>query len=160
MKRSLKSFASIAAVLAMTAAAACSSAVSQTSAPAGKALAIRSQDPSLQWGPCPPILPGDCSITVLHGDPSRPNADVFLRVGGGYTIASHFHTSAERMVLVTGQLQVDYQGTPPAILTPGQYAYGPAKLPHAGKCLSTEPCTLFIAFEGAVDAVAFTGALN
>lgn len=124
------------------------------------ALAIRSQDPSLQWGPCPPILPGDCRIAVLHGDPSRPNADVFLKVGGGYAIASHIHTSAERMVLVTGQLQVDYQGTPATTLTPGQYAYGPARLPHGGKCLSSEPCTLFIAFEGPVDAESFSGALD
>lgn len=136
--------------------AACASA--QTS-PTG-ALAIRAEDPSLQWGPCPPILPGDCKIAVLHGDPSKPNADVFLRVGGGYAIANHVHTSAERMILVSGRLEVKYQGAPKATLTPGQYAYGPAKAAHGGKCLSSEPCTLFIAFEGPVDADAFAGALD
>jgi uncharacterized RmlC-like cupin family protein len=64
------------------------------------------------------------------------------------------------MILVTGQLQVQYKGSAPAMLSPGHYAYGPAKAPHGGKCVSTEPCTLFIAFEGPVDAVAFTGTLD
>ena len=148
----------VAAILVTTALVACASA--QTQPTKEMALAIKAQDSSLQWGPCPPILPGDCHIAVLHGDPSQPNADVFLRVGGGYVIANHSHTSAERMILVTGRLQVDYQGAPATTLSPGQYAYGPAKLGHGGKCLSSEPCTLFIAFEGPVDAVPFTGVLD
>lgn len=41
---------------------------------------------ALQWGPCPPIFPAGCQIAVLNGDPAKPNADVFLRVPGGYTI--------------------------------------------------------------------------
>lgn len=124
------------------------------------ALAIKAEDPSLQWGPCPPILAGDCRIAVLHGDPTQPGADVFLRVGGGYVIASHVHTSAERMILVSGQLQVQYRGMPAVVLTPGQYAYGPAKAPHGGKCIGREACTLFIAFVGPMDAELFNGTLE
>lgn len=115
---------------------------------------------SLQWGPCPAIFPKGCQIAVLNGDPSKPNADVFLRVPGGYTIPAHSHTSAERMVLVEGRLTVTYKGAAAAVLTPGIYAYGPAKLPHDAKCAGSTPCTLFIAFEGPVDAVAFTGSLK
>ncbi len=151
--------AAIATLSTATAIAACAT-PQTTAAKAETPLAIKAQDPSLQWGPCPPILTGDCHIAVLHGDPSRPNADVFLRVGGGYVIAGHTHTSAERMILVSGQLQVQYKGAAPALLTPGQYAYGPAKAPHTGKCVSSEPCTLFIAFEGPVDAEAFAGSLD
>jgi quercetin dioxygenase-like cupin family protein len=109
-------------------------------------------DAPLKWGPCPPIFPAGCEIAVLHGDPAKPNADVFLRVPGGYEIPAHSHTSAERMILVAGQLRVRYQGSPATTLTLGQYAYGPAKLPHHATCLSKESCTLFIAFEGPVDA--------
>lgn len=115
------------------------------------ALAIAASDASLKWGPCPPIFPAGCEIAVLQGDPSKPNADVFLRVPAKYEIPAHWHTSPERMVLVTGRLEVTYKGQAATTLETGTYAYGPAKQPHKGTCVSDDACTLFIAFEGAVD---------
>lgn len=120
----------------------------------------RKANSALSWGPCPALFPKGCQIAVLNGDPSKPNADIFLRVPGGYTIPPHSHSSAERMVLVEGQLTVTYKGSAPSVLTPGTYAYGPASMPHDAKCAGTKPCTLFIAFEGPVDATAFTGSLK
>jgi quercetin dioxygenase-like cupin family protein len=122
--------------------------------PAETPLVIKASDPALKWGPCPPVLPGDCAITVLHGDPAKPNADVFLRVGPGFVLPSHMHTSAERITLVTGDLKLQYKGSAMQTVKAGDYAFGPAKLPHKGKCVSKGPCTLFIAFELPVDAVA------
>ena len=107
----------------------------------------------LQWGSCPPIFEGDCAIAVLHGNPSKPNSDVFLRIGGGTSLPAHYHTSAERMILVSGRLLVDYQGSSPSILEPGSYAYGPPGSVHTAACLGTKACTLFIAFQGPVDAL-------
>lgn len=118
------------------------------------ALSIRADAAELQWGPCPAFLPQGCRIAVLHGDPAQPNADVFFQVPGGAAIASHRHTSPERMVLVEGRLRVQYRGQPAATLEPGGYAYGPAGRSHEATCESTGPCTLFIAFEGPVDAIA------
>ena len=46
------------------------------------------QDPALKWGPCPDFLPKGCAIAVLHGDPGKPNVDVFFKVPAGSTIAS------------------------------------------------------------------------
>jgi len=123
-------------------------------------LAITAADESLAWGGCPPIFPESCAIAVLHGDPGTPNTDVFLRVPGGLGLAAHTHTSAERMVLVAGELDVKYLGSPAATLVPGQYAYGPAALPHQATCTSAETCVLFIAFEGPVDALEYTGPLD
>jgi hypothetical protein len=117
-------------------------------------------DPALKWGPCPPIFPAGCEIALLHGDPAQPNADIFLRVPGGYEIPPHRHSSAERMILVTGKLRVRYEGAPATTLTAGTYAYGPAKLPHQATCLGDEACTLFIAFESAVDAEPLAGGLE
>ena len=111
----------------------------------------------LQWGDCPAIFPPGCKISVLHGNPAEPGADVFLRVPAVYAIPAHSHTSAERMVLVSGQLDVTYAGHPTASLKPGDYAYGPATLPHTARCNGAEACTLFIAFNGAVDALPFAG---
>lgn len=112
------------------------------------------QDPGLAWGPCPAFLPDGCAIAVLQGDPGKDNADVFFKVPGKSTIARHWHTSAERMVLVSGELHVTYDGHDTTILNVGSYAYGPAKLPHSAICVSDEPCVLAIAFESPVDAVA------
>lgn len=117
------------------------------------ALASTSEDAHLKWGPCPAFIPKGCEIAVLHGDPAKDNADVFFRVPANFTIPRHWHTSAERMVLVSGQLQVAYDGQEPVTLKPGMYAYGPAKLPHKATCLKGDSCVLFIAFESPIDAV-------
>lgn len=131
------------------------------SAPTGEqALTLAAADPALKWGACPPVFPAGCEIAVLHGDPTKPGADIFLRVPAQYVIPPHAHTSAERMILVTGELRVTYKGQAPATLAAGSYAYGPAKLPHKAECLSAEPCTLFIAFDSAVDALLHEGALE
>jgi mannose-6-phosphate isomerase-like protein (cupin superfamily) len=116
------------------------------------------KDPQLQWRPCPAFLPRGCRIAVLHGDPAKSNADIFLEVPANSTLASHWHTSAERMVLVSGELHVTYDGHKTAVLKPGSYAYGPAKLPHKAQCRKAGPCVLFIAFESAVDALPNEGA--
>ena len=103
-------------------------------------------------------MPAGCGLAVLHGDPAKPNADVFLRVPANATIPEHWHTSAERMVLVSGELAVRYQKQAEVVLRPGMYAYGPAKLPHTASCRGSAPCVLFIAFESAVDAVPVSAA--
>ena len=110
-------------------------------------------DPQLQWGPCPEGMPEGCGIAVLNGDPARPNADIFLKVPGGAAIPPHAHSSAERMVLVSGELRVTYDGQQETVLRPGSYAYGPASLPHVATCAAGAPCVLFIAFESPVDAI-------
>jgi uncharacterized RmlC-like cupin family protein len=123
-------------------------------------LAKAAADPGLHWGPCPEGMPTGCGIASLHGDPAKPNADIFLRVPGGSAIPPHSHSSAERMILVSGELETKYQGAPAATLRSGHYAYGPAKLPHRAQCRSSEPCILFIAFEGPVDVLPFEGTIE
>lgn len=111
------------------------------------------KDAKLQWGPCPAFMPKGCEIAVLHGDPAKPNADIFFKVPGNVSIPRHWHTSAERMVLVSGRLEVTYDGQGPVVLKPGTYAYGPAKAPHKAFCAKGAACVLFIAFEAPVDAL-------
>jgi quercetin dioxygenase-like cupin family protein len=127
-------------------------AVAPATAPAAEpALSRTIADADLAWGPCPPVFPAGCEIAVLHGDPAKPNADVFFRVPANYSIPHHWHSSAERMVLVSGELSLTYDGHETAILKPGTYAYGPPGAPHRADCANQGPCVLFIAFEGPVD---------
>ncbi len=117
------------------------------------AISWTADDAELQWGACPDFLPAGCAIAVLHGDPSQPNVDVFFKLPARSGIPLHWHTSAERMVLIAGELEVAYQGQDPVRLKPGAYAYGPPGRQHSGQCVSDVPCVLFIAFESALDAV-------
>jgi quercetin dioxygenase-like cupin family protein len=123
----------------------------------GKAFTHTPDSTDLEWTPCPAFMPENCGIAVLQGDPTKHNADVLFRLPSNTTAPHHWHTSAERMVLISGKMQVDYDGQEPVVLQPGTYAYGPARLPHTSLCLSDEDCILFIAFEEPVDAYAAEG---
>lgn len=120
---------------------------------AGTALAFPADDPGLAWGPCPDFMPEGCEIAVLQGDPAGESSDIFFKVPGNSMIPHHRHSSSERMVLVSGQLQVNYDGHEPRTLKPGMYAYGPPELGHSAACAAGEPCILFIAFDAPVDAL-------
>lgn len=111
-------------------------------------------DKDLQWGPCPEFMPAGCEIAVLNGDPAKRNVDVFFKVPANSEIPNHAHTSAERMILVSGEMEVTYEGEETQKLEMGSYAYGPAKKPHSANCGNAGPCVLFIAFEEPLDAYA------
>jgi quercetin dioxygenase-like cupin family protein len=98
-------------------------------------------------------MPEGCTIAVLHGDPAAPNADIFFKVPGGAEIPLHRHTSAERIVLVSGEMDVSYEGQDTVTLRTGDYAYGPPGVPHSASCAPGAPCILFIAFVDPVDAL-------
>ena len=119
-----------------------------------KALASPYTDAAVKWAGCPEFLPKDCALAVLNGDPAKPNSDIWFKLMPGSPLPEHYHTSAERMVLVSGELNIQYTGQDPVVLKPGMYAYGPAKLAHKGSCAAgADPCVVFIAFEGPVDAI-------
>ena len=120
------------------------------------ALAVEPEDSALTWGPCPAFFGEGCHIAVLHGDPARPDTDVLFRLAGQRAFPAHRHTSAERMVLISGELEVVYEGQEPVRLSAGTYAYGPPGRAHRGKCVSAAPCVLFIAFEQPIDAMQVT----
>jgi quercetin dioxygenase-like cupin family protein len=124
----------------------------------GKELAtvVNVDDKEFKWGPAPAFLPKGSELGVVHGDPSKKDADIVLRIPAKSTIPDHWHTSAERMILLSGELTVTYAGQAPATLKAGSYAFGPAKTHHSGVCVSEVPCVLFVAFVGPVDAFPVT----
>ena len=110
------------------------------------------EDGDLKWNPCPDFMPESCRIAVIQGNPAEPNADVFFKMKGNTSVPNHWHHSAERMVLISGEMQVQYESQEPVVLMEGDYAYGPPQKPHTASCLSDNPCVLFIAFEKPIDA--------
>lgn len=121
------------------------------------ALVVDHKNTELEWGGCPEFMPAGCNIAVLHGDPASENSDILFRVPANSDIPLHWHNSAERMVLISGEMEVTYEGEDTQTLKTGSYAYGPAKKPHTAKCKDKGTCVLFIAFEKPVDAFAGKG---
>src|SRR3546814_8370358 len=92
-------------------------------------------------------------FSVVHGDLEKGNADVVIKFPANSISPHHWHTTAERMVLLSGELHLTYSGHETMILKPGSYAYGPAKLAHTAACTEDGPCVLFIATELPFDQV-------
>lgn len=115
-------------------------------------LVFSHKDKTLQWGPCPDFIPKGCEIAVLQGDPAQNNLDIYFKVPGDFEIPHHLHTSQERIVLVSGTLDVKYDNHEKATIKTGEYAYGPAKLPHTAYCHKGEACVLYIGFVAPLDA--------
>lgn len=90
---------------------------------------------------------------LIHGDLKKGNADMVATFPAGFVTRHHWHTTAERMVLLSGELHLTYDGHETMILKPGSYAYGPAKLAHTAACTRDAPCMLFIATELPFDDV-------
>ncbi|MCM8570132.1 cupin domain-containing protein [Gramella jeungdoensis] len=122
-----------------------------------KSTVVDHKDTELNWGGCPDFMPNGCNIAILHGDPASNNADILFKVPANSDIPLHWHNSAERMILISGEMEVTYEGESTQILKVGSYGYGPAKKPHTAKCKDKGPCILFIAFEKPVDAFAGNG---
>jgi len=116
------------------------------------ALSYKYDDKRLKWGGCPAFIGEGCQIAVLHGDPAKNNLDIFFKVPSDFAIPHHWHTSAERMVLVSGKMRVTYDNQESELIDTGDYAYGPSKRPHTAYCEKGKPCILFIAFEEPLDA--------
>jgi len=114
----------------------------------------RADDSGLQWAPCPAVFPKGCEVTVLQGDPAAGRSDVFLRSPANYTFPPHKHTSPERIVLVSGEMEMTYAGKAPVVVSAGGYTFVPGSMPHAARCLAKGPCVMFIAFQSPIDAEA------
>ena len=60
------------------------------------------------------------------------------------------------MILLSGELEVTYENETTQIMKVGSYGNRPSKKPHTAKCISKDPCIIFIAFENPVDAFAIS----
>ena len=110
-------------------------------------------DSKLKWGGCPEGMPKGCQIAVLSGDPSKPGADIFLKIPGKAKTPSHKHSSAERIVVVEGEMSVKFEGHNATKYKRGTYLYNPADTVHEAQCVSATPCVLFISWEKPVDMI-------
>jgi mannose-6-phosphate isomerase-like protein (cupin superfamily) len=103
-------------------------------------------DPSLEWAPCGDPFPQGCDFAVLRLGPDGWNSDVFYRIQANTALPAHWHTSQERMILISGEFHVDFDGHDPIVMRAGNYAWGPPGVPHTARCADRGTCLLFVAF--------------
>lgn len=116
-------------------------------------LVFSPDSPALNWQPCPDFLP--CQFAVLHGELGDNNMDIFLKFPSKAKVPFHTHTSTEHMILIAGEFHTTYEGQDRVVLRAGDYAYGPAKLPHDGFCASKVECVMFVAYDTPLDAIPY-----
>ena len=123
-------------------------------AAAQDAVQWNTDDPNLAWKDCPETMPAGCKMVFLHGDGTQPNTDILLKFPPGAKIARPFHSSAEHVVMLGGELKGTHGTQAPSSLKTGSYLFRPAKVPHAAECVSTTPCIAVVSYESAMDYVA------
>ena len=106
----------------------------------------------LKWEKTNPEL-GDNSqeIAILHVNPITKATELFIRAPKNYHVGRHWHTSNETITVIRGTFIVGHDGSEERMeLTPGNYAYMPAKMIHDA-WTKDEGATFFITVDGPFD---------
>jgi quercetin dioxygenase-like cupin family protein len=106
----------------------------------------------LKWEKTNPEL-GDNSqeIAILHVNPTTKATELFIRAPKNYHVGRHWHTSNETITVLRGTFIVGHDGSEERMeLTPGNYAYMPAKMIHDA-WTKDEGTTFFITVDGPFD---------
>ena len=97
-----------------------------------------------------PAVPG-FSIAPLWGDPNKGAYGALKKVAGGTALGWHTHTSAQKVVAISGTIEFTLDGGEMKELTAGSYVYLPAKAKHHTVCKAGADCIFFEEQPGKTD---------
>ena len=108
----------------------------------------------ITWGPAPPALPAGAQISVLEGDPGQKGAVTLrLKFPANYIVPPHWHSTTERVTVLSGTLQVGMGDTldrqRSQALAPGGFVSLPAKMHHYA--WTATPTVVQISLQGPFD---------
>jgi quercetin dioxygenase-like cupin family protein len=106
----------------------------------------------LKWEKTNPEL-GDASqeAAILHVNPITKATELIIRAPKNYHVGRHWHSSNETLTVIRGTFVVGHDGSDERmVLTPGSYAYMPAKMIHDAWA-ENEGATFFITVDGPWD---------
>jgi len=91
----------------------------------------------LEWKPAPAGMPAGAKVAVLEGDPTKPGFFAMrILLPDGWKIGPHYHPNAERVTVISGDLQLGQGDTWDAAglhdFTAGSYSSMPAGMHHFG----------------------------
>ena len=92
-------------------------------------------------------LPGVKSVP-LWGDPKTGEHGMLRKFPAGFAPPLHLHPSVERLVVISGTILVNYEGSPEKKLERGSYSEIPANTAHSAKCASGAECVFVLMSSG------------
>lgn len=93
-------------------------------------------------------LPSVQSV-LLWGNPQAGEHAMLRKFPAGYAPPPHKHPSTERVVVISGALEVNSDEAGSRALGPGSYSEIPAGVVHAVKCAAQSDCEFLLAAPGA-----------
>jgi quercetin dioxygenase-like cupin family protein len=93
------------------------------------------------------VLPSVQGV-LLWGDPKTTEHGMLRRFPAGYAPPPHKHPSTERVVVISGTIEVRHSGSSAKFLGPGSYSEIPANMVHAVKCGEKSDCEFVLASPG------------
>jgi anti-sigma factor ChrR (cupin superfamily) len=119
-------------------------------AKAGTPVFIPSGD--LKWADLDPTGAPGVKIADVWGDHSKGGYGAFLKFPPGFVAPLHTHTSAIKIVVVSGTYMQTPEGKAEERLGPGSYAFQPGgNYKHISACDKASECLLFIESTGKFD---------
>jgi len=98
--------------------------------------------------------PACLSTAVEAGNPATGPSAVLVKMEKGCMDSWHFHTAAEELIVIKGELKVEMFSTPATILGPGGYAQIPSNEKHQFTCSAKSECLTFVRIDRAYDSKA------
>ena len=96
-----------------------------------------------------PGLPTQTVGSVQSGDPAKGSFILLAKTAAGSTIPWHWHTAAERLMIISGVADVQMKDGSPVRLEAGAFASLPARHAHQFRC--ERDCTFYLDSDGAFD---------
>ncbi|HXR00062.1 MAG TPA: cupin domain-containing protein [Pseudomonas sp.] len=106
----------------------------------------------LKWERTNPELgDGSPEISILHVNPITKATELIIRTPKDYHVGRHWHSFNETITVIRGTFVVGHDGSEQKVaLTPGSYAYMPAKMVHDA-WTKDDGATYFITVDGPFD---------
>lgn len=96
-----------------------------------------------------PSLPTCTLGTVESGDPTKGPSIIFSKMEAGCSIPWHWHTTTERVMMVSGVARVDMKDGKPVTLQAGGFAMLPSHHVHQFTC--EQSCQMYVDSDAAFD---------
>jgi quercetin dioxygenase-like cupin family protein len=88
-----------------------------------------------------------------NGDPDAGPSTFLLKAPAGCSVAAHYHTAEEQLIVIRGSVLTGMKGMRSVILTAGGVAVMPGKAIHWFSCGGKHPCLMVVTFNQKYDIV-------
>ena len=106
----------------------------------------------LKWGDLNPTGAPGVKIADVWGDHTRSGYGAFLKFPPGFVAPLHTHTSAIKIVVISGTYMQTPEGKTEMRMGPGSYVFQPGgSYKHISACDKASECLLFIESTGKFD---------